>query len=153
MSPPFFDEEQRPLTYTPDALVDPYGDFVYVDEDDPDEAISDEERQGVGVGAPISQAIVAGGLYNGDFLLPPADPADPISDTNPLPYWRLHTEAGVTVHHVVDPDAVGGVALRWSVPASGLGDRILPSYIEQIIPVSGTEQVRAPTIVVEPLQG
>lgn len=139
------EEGDRPLTHTPGRLTDVYGENVYVDEDDPEEAIEDDEEQGIGVGAPIAQAIVGGGLYNGDWLQGPPDPDAIIDDDNPLPYWRFTADTGssITVRRVVDAASASGFALQWTIADAATSDL---AYIEQIIPVSGTEEVRYPRI-------
>jgi hypothetical protein len=54
----------------------------------------------VGFAAPLWRGIRSG-VLNGDFALPPPDTSLPISDDNPLPYWRWV------------PDAAGHITATW----------------------------------------
>lgn len=141
------EEDAHPLTFSPDTLVDQLGNFAYYGEDDPEEAIEDDEQQGVAVGYSLQTMLLMSGLYNGDFLLPPPERDQPITDINALPYWRIVSDGSdvVTLHHVDDASAPGGKAIEVSVNAAPATDDETVQ-LEQIVPVSPRQRVKAPTI-------
>jgi hypothetical protein len=127
-----YEEDANPLTRNSGVYTDRLGSVVFSDENDPEEAIFGEEDEYIGVGfGPSAQTFDLSGLYNADFQLGPPDPAQPISDSNALPYWRLVNVSGggLDAYWVEDSAAPSGHAIRFE--ANGVAAEL---YLEQIIP-------------------
>lgn len=140
------EEEQNPLTYTPSALVNPFGEYFAVDEVDPDQAVPGAGDPGVGFGS-SAQSLLTSGLYNGDFQNGPAEGEDSIiSDANPLPYWRYaNVQGAIKARWIADAAAPAGYSIEWSVTDGANDDE---AYLEQIVPVTPRTGVYVPQIVV-----
>jgi hypothetical protein len=138
------EDTAEPLTASPSTVVDKWGLYWVVPDDE--EASESSSGGQTGVSGSIQMAATAG-LRNGDFAHGPPDPDSPISDEdNPLPHWSLVHERGecIDVTWVEDADAPSGYALLWEA-RTGV-EVIDQSYIEQVIPVSGAEDVRGLTL-------
>lgn len=95
----------------------------------------------VGFGAAVRRYIQTG-VLNGDFALPPPDPSQPISDTNPLPYWTWTPPAdGLTSAFLANDSTYASghkLAVTYDTGAVGVGtlDQIVP------LPMSQGQQYR-----------
>lgn len=139
-------EDEEPLLYDDPSVPSIYGSEVFLPGDESitvDGSTLDEEMLANGLANSLAvRASIAGGLWNGDFRLGPPHPDEPISDNNPLPYWR------------VGADQEGGVRLYWE--AYGGGGRIRAeavvgaayeddAFIEQVIPVHPRQRYIVPS--------
>lgn len=132
-------EDAQPLTASPDSVVDAWGDARFQDIDD---YWSQDEATGelvAGVGSVLASHLVTG-VANADFAQGPPEPALPIDDANPLPYWRWTGADGVDAYWIEDEDAPSGHAVR-IVIADG-AESGLSYYLEQIVPVASADIVR-----------
>jgi hypothetical protein len=139
-----YEEDANPLTRNSGVYTDRLGSVVWSDENDPEEAYEDEEFIGIGAG-PALQTLATAGVYNADFQLGPPDPAQPISDMNPLPYWRLTDVggAGITMTWVDEAAAPAGKALRATLTNATSSSEV---YLEQVIPVSPRQRLKLPIL-------
>lgn len=138
-------EDDQPLTSTPQALADTWGDERFLDVDDPTQG-SDLGLYTAGIGTQVQQLSTAG-LVNGDFRQGPPNADAHIDDANRLPGWTYTVVQGgrITLDWVADSSAPGGYAIRATTSASAANDEV---YLEQIVPVSPRMMVRAPEITV-----
>lgn len=86
----------------------------------------------VGFSAPLRRFIHTG-VLNGDFSQPPPSTAEPISDSNVLPYWTWvpPSDGSFTLTLVADTGAASGYALQFNGSTASGQD----CYIQQLIPV------------------
>jgi len=126
------EEDLYPATSEPTDL---YGTEVWA-EGDPEITDYGEEGgesvidTGALAGLGLSTYLTAG-IYNADFLIPPANPFAALEDANPLPYWRAEKVQG---NIALSYTAAGSV--KWDVPDyTTTNDE---TYIEQIVPIVGT---------------
>lgn len=138
----------NPVTYTPNDLVDKWGLYWVVSETGDESEAGSEGATGL---SGAVQTSVTTGVRNADFAQGPTMPDEYIDDTNPLPYWSFVREAGGSINAlwVEDADSPGGHAVLFQMGADAQhGDT---AYLEQIIPVSGAEQMRAPRLQTLPV--
>lgn len=125
-------EDAQPVTVTPSALLDAWGDPRFLDVDDPAQASAwDYQASSIG---PAFSTFMTHGVVNADFMQGPPRPSDPIGDDNPLPGWRYVVEqgGGFEAYWVDDPFSTSGKAVRFLMTDPAEGDR---AYVEQVVPV------------------
>lgn len=93
----------------------------------------------VGFGSGLQRGIQTN-VLNGDFSLPPPDITQPISDSNPLPYWTWDADGGVQeIHVVADPAYASGYRVEPVSVVTGTGGNIY-QFVD--IPRSQGQQYR-----------
>lgn len=155
-------EDIEPLTVAETAVPTIYGEELFTggDSDVTHDGTSDLIVSGgiqladatlqAGLATAQSNKFALAGLYNSDFSLGPPNPSEPISENNPLPFWRYgnYSATGgtpVPLYWVADSTAPGGYAIRAQGsyafnPTNGSGT----SYIEQVVPVAPRQRVLMP---------
>lgn len=150
-------EETEPLTASPEVLVSKYADPKFAPGDE-QAAFTGDDSIDTGLAiAPLITDFRTAGLFNAGFLYGPPRPDEPISNENPLPFWRLvrgdtafpgdadyyegSDESHIQAYWVDSDESRSGKAIRFVVHAPPNGGTAVTSlYFSQTIPVSHNQQ-------------